>query len=287
MKYSKKLLWLLVIPVLFLLVFLQSCQKDNNNRNDIQRLDVFLTDGPARFDAVNIEILSIEAKVDTSVHRGDDNHGDNDGHDDDHDDHDDFGYWTTLNFTPGIYDVLQLRNGVDSMIASANLNGTVRKLRITIGTNNSVVDSGVTHPLNLLDPSNNQIYVSLKNRHRGHHGQGSQSVWIDFDLGRSISIQNGQYYLSPRVHPFCDDNFGEIEGKVLPLDANAFVTAFNATDTATAIPFNDGKFKIRGLEPGNYTLFIDGTAPYQDTTLYNVVVDTRHETEVGTITLRQ
>lgn len=286
MKKSLKLFLQLAIPFLCLFLCLQSCLKENN-RSDVQRLDVYLTDDPARFDAVNIEILSIEAKVDSTIHQHDDNHGD---HDDDHDDlndHDEFGYWTPLNFTPGIYNILQLRNGIDSLIASANISGTVRKLRITIGTNNTVVDSSITHPLILLNPSNNQIYVGLKNRHRGHNNQGTQSIWIDFDLGRSIFIQNGQYYLNPNVHPFCDDNFGEIEGRVLPLDANALVTAFNATDTATAIPFRDGEFKIRGLEPGNYTILIDGSAPYLDTTLYNIVVDTRNETELGTIRLRQ
>ncbi len=270
-----------------LLTGFSSCSKNESSTN--QKIDIYLTDGPADFDAVNIEILAVDVKVDTSSeHRNDDHYGDNDDHRDDHlRRRDEYGVWQTVNFTPGVVDLLQLRNGIDSLIASVAVNGTVRKIRFTLGSNNTVVVNGVSQPLTLLNPTQNYLYVSLKERHRGRGTGGSLAVWVDFDLSRSIVLINGQYFLRPILRPFCNSNFGEIEGRVLPAAAEAIVRVYNGTDTASAIPNPDGFFKVRGLNQGDYTVLIDATAPYRDTTLLNVAVLTGRDTRIGTITLRQ
>ena len=116
-----------------------SCSKNGvNNGNAIQ---VYLTDGPGDFEAVNLDIQKVEVKLDNDdKHSKDDRFGDND---DDKDDHtkkkDDFGEWVDLAYTPTVVDVLKLRNGVEKMLADGNVTGTVRKIRITLGTNNTVV----------------------------------------------------------------------------------------------------------------------------------------------------
>lgn len=280
-----KNIYVLLAAIVLLSLGFTSCSKDSSS----QKLDIYLTDGPADFDAVFIDITAVEVKVDTSVsHRHDDHFGDNDGHGDDHmHRRDEFGVWQTVNFTPGVYDVLQLRNGIDSLIASTTVNGTVRKIRFTIGSNNSVVVGGVTYPLTLINPTNNFLYVNLNDRHRDHGNGGSLAVWVDFDLGRSIVFANGVYYLKPVLRPFCNSNFGEIEGRVLPLASQAIVKVYNNSDSAVAIPNPDGRFKVRGLNPGNYTVLIDGTSPYIDTTLTNVNVTAGRDTRLGEITLRQ
>lgn len=281
-KHNLNAVLLLALPLLF--VGMTACNKDQNSD---QKIDVYLTDGPADFDAVNIEITAVEVKVDTCrEHRDNDHFGDNDGHQDDHlQRRDEFGVWQTLNFTPGIYNVLQLRNGIDSLIASTTVNGTVRKIRFTIGTNNTVVVNGITYPLTLVNPTLNYLYVSLNERHRGRENANSLGVWVDFDLGRSIVFANGQYYLKPVLRPFCNENFGEVEGRVLPAEAAAIVKVINGVDTTVAIPNPDGFFKVRGLNQGNYAVFIDATAPYRDTTLNNVAVMVGRDARIGTITL--
>lgn len=283
---SQKIYWLYFIALPFLVFSLIACTKGTNKS---QKLDVYLTDGPADFDAVNIQILAVEVKVDTSSeHRHNDHFGDNDDHRDDHlRGRDEYGVWQTLQFTPGIYDVLLLRNGIDSLIASTVVNGVVRKIRFTLGTSNTVVVNGVSYPLVLQNPTNNYLYVSLNDRHRERGNGGNLSVWVDFDLGRSIVLINGQYYLRPVMRPFCGSNFGEIEGRVLPIAAQATVKVFNSTDTLSAIPNPDGFFKVRGLNQGSYTVFIDGTSPYRDTTIQNVAVVLGRDTRLGTITLTQ
>lgn len=278
-----KWVWMAALPLL--VGTITSCSKTPNS----QKVDVYLTDGPADFDAVNIEITAVEVKVDTSrEHCNNDHFGDNDDHRDDHlNRRDEFGVWQTLNFSPGIYNVLQLRNGIDSLIASTTVNGTVRKIRFTLGSNNTVVVNGVSYPLTLQNPTQNFLYVSLNDRHRGRENGGNLGVWVDFDLSRSIVLVNGQYFLRPVLRPFCDANFGEIEGRVLPAAAAAIVKVTNGADSATAIPNPDGFFKVRGLNQGNYTVFIDATAPYIDTTIQNVAVITGRDARIGTITLHQ
>jgi hypothetical protein len=273
----------------FIMTTIFSCQKGIEQNNGTQQLNVYLTDDPVRLNAVNLDIVSIEAKVDSTEFRNDDHHGDHDMDMDDHNDpNDEFGYWTNLNFTPGIYNVLQLRNGIDSMIASGIVNGTVRKLRIKIGTNNSVLDTNnISYPLVLANPDDSLIYIHLFDNHRSHHDHNNTSVWIDFDLGHSIQYVNGQYILSPSVRPFCDDNFGEIEGRVLPDSAHAVVMVYNSTDTTYAYPFADGRFKIRGLNPGSYNVLFDAQPPYQDSLMSNISVSTGYEVELRDVILHR
>ena len=67
-------------------------------------------------------------------------------------------------------------------------------------------------------------------------------------------------------------HFGKIEGKVFPHGALPFVKAFNATDPASAIPENDGEYKIRGLKEGVYSIKFTGSNGYGDTTISNILV---------------
>ena len=127
----------------------------------------------------------------------------------------------------------------------------------------------------------------MNDRHRGHAPSGvGTAVWVDFELGRSIVYINGQYYLRPVLRPFCNNNFGEIVGKVSPAAARAVVKVFNATDSSIAIPNPDGYFKVRGLNPGVYSVLYDGIDPYADTTITNVAVTVGRETRLAPVVLR-
>ncbi len=81
--------------------------------------------------------------------------------------------------------------------------------------------------------------------------------------------------------------FGKIEGKVFPHDALPFVKVFNATDSASAIPENDGEYKIRGLREGMYSIKFTGSKGYRDTTISNIQVQKGRETHISNITLRK
>lgn len=278
--------------MLLMLVFVFSAC-DKNNVDGGSNLSLYLTDGPGEFEAVNIDIQKVEVKVDKhEEHKNDDRFGEGD---DDRDDHltrrDDFGEWIDIGFTPAVVDVLQLRNGVEQKLGEASIEtGTVRKIRITLGTNNTVVKDGVTHDLTLIspNPNTNYFYIKLFNKHRERENRGSVKVWVDFDIANSIVEANGQYFLRPVLRPFCNSNFGAIAGSVSPLNAAAVVRITDgASFNSVALPNHEGRFMIRGLEEGTYTLTYEGAAGYIPQTKTNVVVTKGKVTRVEAVTLIQ
>ena len=286
MKTSKLFLGLASAMIAMVLVF-SACTKSGVNENS--SVAIFLTDGPGDFDAVNIDIQKVEVKVDKDEkYKRDDNRN---RMDDDKDDHmkrkDDFGEWIDLGFAPKIIDVLSLRNGIETQLGTANIDaGTVRKIRITLGTKNTVVKTGVTYDLLLVNETSNFLYIKLYDNHRERGNRNDVKVWVDFDIANSIVEANGKFYLKPVLRPFCNANFGEIEGKVLPLDAKAVVRVSDGAGfNAVALPSREGEFKVRGLNDGTYTVTVEGLAPYKSQTIRNVVVKKGEETKIGTITL--
>ncbi len=273
-----------VLTVVLLVVF--SCKKSDEAQNVRPGLlSVYLTDNPADLDQVNIDIHSVEVKID-ETNSGDeqriarlDNNSKNDslgapgtilwhggipvG------DSDEFGKWMALDFKPGIYDILKLRNGLDMLLGSVETSGTVRKIRIALGKNNHVIKNGEQHPLKLADDStNHHIYIDVLKESRVKNSDGSIAVYLDFDLGRSITESAGSYLLFPYLRTLPADRSLEMEGYAFPVDASIMVNVYNDTDTATALPDNNGYFKIRGLELGRYSVtYHAGNNAYKDTTI--------------------
>jgi len=280
--------------LILLIAAAASCQKEESfeDGRTTGTLSVFLTDGPGDFEKVLVKINSVEVKLDTS-HAGsgmresdDDDRNDlidDDDDDDDHRSHDQYGQWDTLNFTPGIYDLLTLRNGADTLLAQGNFAGRVRKIRLGIGSVNVVID-GEVYPVQMLNPSN-YIYVKIEDDHLRSNGRDHQ-VWLDFDISRSIVEIDGRYYLKPVLKPFNDDSYARLEGEVKPSGAATIISVYNATDTSTAIPDDDGEFRIRGLREGTYSVLYDGSNGYMDTVISNVELRRGRETELPEVVLR-
>ena len=292
MKSNSKLLKVAGILMLAISVFFYACQKEVSSGKDVippgnTKLSIFLTDGPLDFQKVLVDIQRIEVKLDTCKRNHDDDH-DMPGCDDDHDrNNSNCEIWDTLNIRPGVYDILKLRNGLDTLLASGFvLNGKIQRIKFTLGTNNNVQVDSVMHPLHLLN-NQNYVYVNIKKEHLDSLSSNNFNLYLDFNLSKSIKFINGKYYLKPVLKPFGKHSSGEIEGKVRPVHSFGMIKAYNATDTAFARPESEGEFKIRGLKEGTYSLFIDGLNGYRDTTITNISVRRNKETELGTIQLKK
>lgn len=280
---------LAMVATTFLLLIFAACQKDVSNDETIpagqSKISVYLTDGPTDYQKVLVDIRAIDIKIDTCRRHEDDDH-DGPGCDDDHDSLSSrCEVWQSININPGVYDLLTLRNGLDTLLASGFIySGKIQRIKVTLGTNNSVVVDSVSYPLRLLN-NQNFVFVNLHREHLEIISASNFNLYLDFDLARSIRYLGGQYWLKPVLKPFGRHSTGEIEGKVRPVNAYGTIKAFNATDTAFARPEDEGEFKIRGLREGTYSLFIDGINGYRDTTINNIIVRRRDDTELGTIRL--
>ncbi len=285
-----------------------SCKKDNSvsdaqpGKNQ-QKAYIYLTDDPGLFDSVLVDIQSVMVRVDTcqnnnpngwhdnngwhgnnNHHDGDDDHDGNNGHHEDSDcDH-----WEKLAITPGIYDLLTLRNGTDTLLAGGIIPfGRIEKIKIQLGTNNTLVKDGITYPLNL-SSSQSTITINVKGEDWDEFQPGHVRLWLDFDVSRSIvQVRNGQFFLNPWVTFFTVKTTGSVKGVVTPWDAYPVISFLGATDTAYAIPNKDGKFKVRGLDAGTYSMFVNASNGYADTTITGINVMAGQEVKVANLTLHK
>ena len=265
----------LVMAILGLAVF-QACQKESSGVSDGRSaVKVFLTDHPTPvFDSVFVEILGLAVKVE------DDSTGQES--------------WIALDIHPGVYNILQFRNGLDTLFASGNLpSARLKKIRLILGDQNRVTKDGQSFPLTLHD-SHHELEVDISEINFQVDASGQIRFWIDFDAGQSIRVDNSGpgnnngFELEPHIKIFSREKSGSIEGRVEPREADAIVSATDGIHTAFAIPDDDdGEFKILGLDPGVYTILFDGQHGYGDTTLTNIRVERGEDTKVPTVRLHQ
>ena len=235
---------------------------------------IYLTDDQTPvFDSVFIDLQKLEVKLEDDTLP-------NDG-------------WVNLNIHAGVYNILRFRNGVDTLFATGTLpNARVKKIRLTLGTQNSVMKDGQSFPLSIHD-NDREVVANLDSGNFDIVAPDQVLFWIDFDASRSIQSDNSGpgnnhgYRLKSHIKIFSRAHSGRIEGRVLPNAADALVYAINGTDSTTAIPGNNGEFKIVGLNAGTYQVFIDGRNNYNDTLINNVVVQNNEDTHLPQITLHQ
>lgn len=286
-----------------------SCQKEANINVPAgqQHVQIRLSDNPIPFSAVNVDIQMVEIQIipDSCRSRsreddGDDDHqGDNDDQGDD-DDHDHDGgcagpdsrcaVWDTLNIHPGIYNLLHLANGTDTILASGlTVAGTIAKIRLTLGDHNSVVIDSVSYPLTLLN-NIHHVNICVGGGDIDMLSPSNLQLWLDFDAGRSIvRLDNNHFVLRPLLRLWLPAHTASVSGRVLPGRAHAIVAAIFSRDTLVAIPrSDDGYFKIRGITSTTTDLFINATANnYRDTTITGISLAIGSNKDVGIIQLHQ
>lgn len=252
----QKTLIFLLLPFLWL-----SCDSDNDQT---ARLEVRLTDAPGDYQEVNVDIQAVE------IHRGQDETS---------------GGWTSLTIQKGIYNLLELTNGLDTLIASAELPaGQVSQIRFVLGENNSLKVDGNTVPLNT--PSGQQSGLKL-NVHEQLTAGVTYVILLDFDAARSIVKKgNGSYQLKPVITAFSEATTGAIKGTVNPAVSLPAVFAIAAGDTVSST-FADasGNFLLRGVPAGTYAVTISPKSGFKETIVDPVDVLTGKVTDVGVVAI--
>ncbi len=167
---------LLIAAVLFSSsVIFYSCSKNSDDQaQGNSTLNVRLTDAPTTYEEVNVDIREVKVKFsDDSLNTS----------------------WVTLNTFPGVYRLLDLQNGVDTLLATGAFPfQTIKEIRFVLGPNNTIKDAGVVYPLTV--PSGSESGLKLKISK--DLNETLETIIIDFDAALSvIKDGTGDYKLRP------------------------------------------------------------------------------------------
>jgi type 1 fimbria pilin len=171
-----KLKSLIAISVIMASVTFVACKKESGTTS----FRVRLTDAPAQVEEVNIDLREVQVKFSQSSDTSSSNNG-----------------WTTLTTTPGVYNLLDFQNGLDTLIAQGNLptGQFVKEIRLILDSNNTIkVDSSV-YPLRIPSGAESGLKIKISKKLQGD----LDSVVIDFDAALSIRQEANGYMLRPVV----------------------------------------------------------------------------------------
>ena len=257
-----KLLNFLFLSALTMISFSACSDEESGNA----RIVVRLIDAPAEYQEVNVDIQAIE--VNTSED------GDNSG-------------WMELdNTNPGVYNLLDLTNGLSVVLADTEIPaGYVSQIRLILGEDNTLKMDDQVHDLSTPSAQQSGLKIQLKTTLSAGI---TYEVYLDFDAARSVveAGNSGKYNLKPVIRAFAEAQDGAISGMVLPLEASPAVYAIQGSDTINSTYTDDnGEFTLRGLEAGSYKVGIDPVAGYQQQSVEDVQVEIGAVTDIGTVQL--
>ncbi|WP_018628645.1 DUF4382 domain-containing protein [Niabella aurantiaca] len=257
-------------------LMLASCSKNDSsdrdqNSNGQAKVQMMLTDAPATYDAIYLDVKSVSI-----------NNSSNDAG------------WVDYPLDPTFHDpinILNYRNGTviamgDPLTLPA---GKIEQIRLVLGDDNTVVVDGVEHALTVPSGSTSGYKINF---HKELAPDGVYKIWLDFDAARSVHAagKSGKYMLKPVVKAFSEEANGQFRGYVKPAEANPWLYALKGADTiGSAIPGPDGFFHFVGLADGAYSLRIDADSAttYRDSTITGINVAFGKVTDIGSITLTQ
>ena len=242
---------------LIILVGLSACDSEDKTA----RIQVWLTDSPGDYQEVNIDIQEVNV-------------------------HADEGGWISLTMiNKGVYNILDLTNGLDTLLAEATLPaGKISQIRLVLGNNNSVKIGDEIKSLQT--PSAQQSGLKLQVHQTLEEGI-LYKILLDFDAARSIvHTGNQQHILKPVIRTITEAQSGAIKGIVEPADSSPAIFAIQGMDTLGAA-YSDsiGRFLIRGLSAGTFRVSFEPNENYTPYSLDNVEVKIGEATDLQTIVI--
>ena len=253
-----------ILTMLIALIFLMvsgGCKKDNSTLPPVGNpvLSVKMVDAPSGYDAVNVEVIGLEANLGNG--------------------------WTPLALdNQGVYNLLSFTNGNSLALLNDTVMVpcTITELRLILGTNNTIVVDGITY--DLTTPSGQTSGYKVKMDAQPLIAGGIYHLVLDFNTAKSIhKTGNGKYMLKPVVTGYLQTSVGSIAGTISPVTGAYYCEATTATDTAgTYINPTTGQFLISVVLPGNYSVTFFPNTGYTEKTVSGVVVMADQTTQMGT-----
>jgi hypothetical protein len=253
--------------MMLLSVTVITCRKDNNGGAGTGPVFVRMMDAPSpyNFEKVWIDVKRVEVNI-SNPSTGESS-------------------WVTLQTNAGIYSLLDLLNGRDTLLANGIVAaGELEQLRFVLGTENHVMVDGITYPLDVPSGSTSGLKVNV---HQVVAANRPLMLYIDFDAAQSIVVNgNGTFSLKPVLHEFVLSETGIVSGSVTNATPAVAITLASREGTyATYADPVTGEFKLRGVSPGTYLMSAYPKDSDIPVVKVNVEVIAGQTTDVGTISL--
>jgi hypothetical protein len=161
---------LIAAAIVIASVTLLACKKDSNQST----LSLRMTDFPGDWEEVNIDLKQIEVKFS-----------------------DDSTQWQTLETNEGIYNLLGLQNGIDTLIAQGTFPSSyiVKEIRLIVGNENTIKTGGQVFPLTI--PSGEETGLKIKVNKKLE--ATLETILIDFDAALSVKEEADGFKLKPVI----------------------------------------------------------------------------------------
>lgn len=254
--------------VLGSLVAFSSCDTNGSNGSDKARLQIALTDDPGDYKEVWIDVREIRFNLT---------------------DADDQNWSTMTGVHAGMYNLLDLVNDKDTVLAEAEIpSGKLGQIRLVLGDNNYIITNR-GEKLMLTTPSAQQSGLKL-NIHQPVVGGIINKLTLDFDVAKSIveAGNSGKYILKPVIRAVLTAMGGNIKGFVLPDSVQTAVLAIQGTDTVASTYTAAGGYSIRGIDAGTYSLhYIPVDTLFKKYVKDGVTVSLGQVTTVDTVKLQK
>jgi len=254
LKNMKKLISALCVFAMVFMFF--SCEEEKSNTTNLK---ISLTDAPADYQEINIDIIGVEVIInDTKIN---------------------------LDATAGVYNLLDFVNGKDTVLVDQPVPpGTISQIRLILGENNTIkVNDEI---IDLTTPSAQQSGLKL-NVHADFEPAFAYEYTIDFDAAKSIvHTGNDKYILKPVLRVFTQAVSGAIKGIVDPAESKPLIYAISAANdtVSTSADTVSGNFAFLGMPEGLYDLeFEPGDTLFDEVTLDDVPVNIGEITVLDTI----
>ncbi|HKI46635.1 MAG TPA: DUF4382 domain-containing protein [Balneolales bacterium] len=255
-----------LMSIVLTLIWISGCNTVSSNSNRPGTMQVKLTDAPALYDSVMIDIQKVE------VQNVDSTNG-----------------WVTLNDSAMVVNLLDLTNGAYKIIGQKQLDpGTYPQIRLVLGPNNYVVKNGVHVALTV--PSGQQSGLKI-NANATIKADYTYTLLLDFNAAKSIvSTGNGNItgslILKPVIKATNEAQTGAISGTASPAGAKPVIYGISGADTVstTFADTTSGDFKLVGLTSGSYSVsFVPADTTYRDTTITGVSVVAGQTQQLGAV----
>ena len=256
------------------LVWISGCNKITSggfSSNLPGTLQIKLTDAPARFDSVMIDIQKVEVQTTDSSNAY---------------------VWTAVNDSSMMVNLLDLSNGAYKVLGQKQLApGTYHQIRLVLGSNNYVVQNGQEYALKVPSGQQSGLKINVDATIKPNY---TYTLLLDFNAAKSIvqtgnsHSKNSKFILKPVIRATNEAVSGVISGTVSPANTNPTIYSINGTDTVST-SFADttsGDFKMIGIPAGTYNVsFVPADTTYRDTTITGVSVVAGQTQQLGTVTL--